>query len=199
MPNSEGNSIIRITDSRYLDEIVALHIDAFRNVFSGQIGGIFLRYYYRSIFEKGMVYGKITDGRLSGFIAGIVDDRLLYDIKYYFWAAFGLLTHVCSPVVIRSLFRHFKRLQAFRDVIIIPELLSIAVRDDMRGKGIGTELINVLDNYFREKHIPFYKVYTDMLYSTGSQLYEKLGFELFREVDLYGLPFRLYVKDLKFK
>jgi GNAT superfamily N-acetyltransferase len=197
MPNSEGNSIIRITDSRYLDEIVALHTDAFRNVFSGQIGEIFLRYYYRSLFEKGMVFGKITDGRLSGFIAGIVDDSLLYDIKYYFWAAFGLLTHVCSPAVIRSLIRHFKRLRAFRDVVIKPELSSIAVRNDMRGRGIGTELIDILDNDFREKHVLSYKVYTDMLYSTGSQLYEKLGFELFREVDLFGLPFRLYIKDLK--
>ncbi len=196
MPNSEGNSIIRITDSRYLDEIVALHTNAFRNVFSGQIGKMFLSNYYRSIFKKGLIYGKITDGRLSGFIAGIADDSMLYNIKYYFWAAFGLLTHVFSIAVIRSLFRHYKRLRAFRDVIIKPELLSVAVRNDMRGKGIGTELINVLDNCFREKHVPFYKVYTDMLYSTGSQLYEKLGFELFREVDLYGLPVRLYIRKL---
>jgi GNAT superfamily N-acetyltransferase len=196
MQSSEGNNIIRLTDSEYLDEIVKLHTDAFRNVLSGQIGKIFLNYFYRSIFKKGFVFGKITNGRLSGFVAGIGDDHTLSDIKYYFWAGFGLLTHIYSPTVIRSLFRHIKRQWSFRDVKIKPELLSIAVRSDMRGKGIGTVLVETLNDCFREKHIPVYKAYTDMLYSTGSRLYKKLSFELIGEANLLGLPFRLYVKHL---
>ncbi|HJX70461.1 MAG TPA: GNAT family N-acetyltransferase [Bacteroidales bacterium] len=196
MQNSEGNNIIRITDSKYLDDIVALHINAFPRVLSGQTGKLFLRSFYQRLFKNGFVLAKITDGRLSGFIAGIADDDLLYDIKYYFWAGFGILTHIYSPAVIRSLFRHMKRQQAFRDIKIKPELLSIAVRDDMRGKGIGISLVNALENCFREKHVRIYKVYTDMLYSTGSRLYDKFGFEFVRDVNLYGLPLRLYVKNL---
>ena len=155
-----------------------------------------LRKYYRRIFKKGFVFGNINDDHLSGFVSGIVDDDSFYDIKYYFWAGFGILTHIYSPKVIRSLFRHIKRQLAFRDIKIKPELLSIAVRDDMKGKGVGTSLINALEDYFREKNVTAYKVYTDMLYSTGSQLYEKLGFDFLREVNLFGLPFRLYVKKI---
>ena len=196
MPESEGKNIVRISDIKYLDEIVALHINAFRSVLSGQTGEFFLRNFYRRIFEKGFVFGNINDDHLSGFVSGIVDDDSFYDIKYYFWAGFGILTHIYSPKVIRSLFRHIKRQLAFRDIKIKPELLSIAVRDDMKGKGVGTSLINALEDYFREKNVTAYKVYTDMLYSTGSQLYEKLGFDFFREVNLFGLPFRLYVKKI---
>ena len=196
MRKSEGENITRIEDIEYLDEIVALHINAFRSVLSGQTGKFFLRNFYKRIFEKGFIFGKITDDHLSGFVSGIVDDDSLYDIKYYFWAGFGILTHIYQPKVIRSLFRHIKRQLAFKDIKIKPELLSIAVRDDMKGKGIGTSVVYTLENYFSERHIKVYKVYTDMIYSTGSQLYEKLGFDLFREVDLFGLPFRLYVKKI---
>ncbi len=197
MQESEGANIIRIEDNRYLDEIITLHINAFRSVLSGQIGGIFLKNYYQRIFRKGIVYARIDENKLSGFVSGIVDDASFYDIKYYFWAGFGILTHIYSPAVIRSLFRHIKRQLTFRDIRIRPELLSIAVRDDMRGRGIGTSLVKTLENHFKERHIDVYKVYTDMLYSTGSQLYEKLGFKLTREVNLFGLPFRLYMKGLK--
>lgn len=197
MQKSEGENIIRIEDIRYLDEIVELHINAFRSVLSGQIGKFFLRSFYKRIFRKGFVFGKITDDRLSGFVSGIVDDGSLYDIKYYFWAGLGIFSHIYSPAVIRSLFRHIKRQVVFRDIKIKSELLSIAVRNDMRGRGIGNSLVKALENHFRERNVEVYKVYTDMLYSTGSQLYEKLGFEFFREVNLFGLPFRLYIKELK--
>ncbi|MBN2213294.1 MAG: GNAT family N-acetyltransferase [Bacteroidales bacterium] len=199
MQKSKGHSIVRITDIKFLDEIVTLHLNAFRSVLSGQTGKHFLKCYYKNILKKGFVFVKITDGRLSGFIAGIEDDDLLYNIKYYFWAGFGIFTHIWSPALIRSLFRHIKRQRAFRDITIKPELLSIAVRDDMRGKGIGTSLVDALEKYFTEKHVQVYKVYTDMQYSKGSQLYEKLGFEFLREVDLFGLPFRLYVRNLNYK
>ncbi len=199
MQNREAENIIRITDIQYLNDIVALHINAFRGVLSGQTGKFFLRNFYRGILKKGFVFGAIADRKLSGFVSGIVDDDSLYDLKYYFCAGFGLLTHIYSPAVIRSLFRHLKRQLVFRDIKIKPELLSIAVRGDMRGQGIGTSLVNALESFFSERHIKAYKVYTDMRYSTGSRLYEKLGFEFFREVNLFGLPFRLYIKNIKRK
>jgi GNAT superfamily N-acetyltransferase len=199
MQNSEQNRIIRITDVKYLDEIVALHMNAFRNVLSGQTGKLFLRHFYKRIFRQGFVFGEISDGRVSGFVAGMTDDNSFYDLKYYFWAGLGILTHIYSPAVIRSLVRHIRRQMAFRDIKIKAELLAIAVREDMRGRGIGISLVNALENHFDEMHIPVYKVYTDMLFSTGSRLYEKLGFEFFREVNLFGLPFRLYIKNIDHK
>lgn len=199
MQESEGENIVRIEDSRYLNEIVELHINAFRSVLSGQIGRFFLRIFYTKVLTKGFVYGKITDDKLAGFISGIVDDGSFYDIKYYFCAGLGVFTHIYSPAVIKSLFRHIKRQLVFRNIHIKSELLSIAVRDDMRGRGIGTSLVKALENHFAERQVSVYKVYTDMLYSTGSQLYEKLGFKLSREVNLFGLPFRLYIKKLNNK
>ena len=195
----EEYKVIRITDERFLDVIVELHLEAFKYVLSGQIGKTFLRKYYKSILDKGFIYGVITKEQIVGFVSGIINESELSDLKYYFWAGFGILSHLFSFTLIRSLFRHFKRLKSFRDVELKSELLSIAVSETMRGKGIGISLVKALEKFFSECKVDSYKVFTDTKYSTGYKLYEKLGFQLFREVDLYGLPFRMYISNINVK
>ena len=196
MQPGNGNNITRLESRLYLDELVKLHSKTFKDVLSGQIGRHFLKYYYKRIIETGIIYAYVKNGSLCGFVSGIKNDDTLYNIKYYFWAGFGVLSHIYSPAVVKSLFRHLKRAKSFSNITIKPELLSIVVREDMRGKGIGISLVSALEKYFREMEVNTYKVYTDTLYSTGMHLYEKLGFKLLREVNLYGLPLRLYFKNL---
>ncbi|MBN1414681.1 MAG: GNAT family N-acetyltransferase [Bacteroidales bacterium] len=197
MQNFPEYNIIRLTESDYLDTIVDLHRDAFKNVLSGQIGRRFLRYYYKTVLKNDVIYACFLGTELAGFISGTENEKRLTTGRYYLHAVTGVLSNFYHPCLYLSLCRHIKRLKAFDDAGIKSELLSVVVHPDYRGKGIGVSLVNELEKYFEEKKVGIYKVYTDTLYSTGYKLYEKLGFVLFKEVNLYGLPFRMYTKTIK--
>lgn len=197
MQNPRQNSITRLTDSGYLDAIVDFHIMAFKNVLSGQIGKLFLKKYYKSILDGGVIYVCLDNkNKLIGFISGIIDESRLITTGYYFYSILGMLTHFYSPALLMCILRHVKRLRSFKEVEIKSELLSVVVADNMRGQGIGQNLVVELEKYFIENQVKNYKVYTDTKYSTGYKLYEKLGFTLYKEVDLYSLSFRMYIKKL---
>ncbi len=170
---------------------------AFRGVLSGQIGRRFLKFYYKRIIEKGVIFAWLDGDTVYGFVSGIDDDKKLNSVSYYIFALKGIIIHFCQSGLYLSLIRHRKRMQSFNRITIRPELLSIAVDEAMRGKGIGMKLVGALEDYFRTRNISAYKVYTDTVFSTGFRLYEKMNFVLEKEVDLYGLPFRLYQKKME--
>ena len=139
----------------------------------------------------------MENDRPVGFISGIDDESRLNTKGLYVRSVAGMLRKFYSPAMMLSVLRHTKRIVQFRKVEIKSELLSVVVDRGCRGKGIGMKLVNTLENYFRAQNIPVYKVYTDMNYSTGYRLYERTGFTLFKEVNLFSLPFRMYFKELE--
>lgn len=189
--------IEKLSDTRYLNQIVKLHVHAFRGVLSGQIGYGFLYNYYKTILRKGCIFAYMNDQKVVGFISGTTDERLLNNFSFYWFAFLGMMIHIFRSSLYLSIRRHIKRLKNFKEINIYSELLSIAVDENQRGKGIGMKLVACLDDYFKSRDVFTYKVYTDTVFSTGYRLYEKLGFRLIKEVDLYNLPFRLYVKELE--
>ena len=193
---TDSESIIHIKNYNYLKEIIELHKNEFSNVLSGQIGILFLKYYYKKIIKIGVIYGHFKNNELTGFISGVINEKKIYSLNYYLYAITGIILHFFEKKFILSLKRHLKRIRLFSDVEIDAELLSIIVKNKFRGQGIGKELIFTLDDYFKQYKVGKYKVYTDMNYSTGYKLYDKLNFELFKEENLFGLKLRMYVKNI---
>ena len=193
--HKEAYKIIPINNLENFNDIVKMHKFAFSNVLSGQIGKKFLKNYYKCIIKKGFIFGCFSNNHLVGFISGIIDEDNLYNIKFYLYAIWGIITHIYSIKVVINLFRYIKRTINLFNENCKSELLSIVVLDDYRGKGIGKQLVKVFDDYMIKNGIEIYKVFTDMEFSSGYWLYDKLGFSLHRELNLFGLTLRMYLSN----
>ncbi|HBH49513.1 MAG TPA: hypothetical protein DDX98_12775 [Bacteroidales bacterium] len=198
MANTGEYQIRLIQNQDDIDTLVLMHKAVFSNVLSGQIGNGFLSYYYQLIIQKGFIYGCYNNDTLLAFISGTLNEKELGGIKFLGKALWGVLTHL-SAKSIASLFRHIKRVYFLKDVTINAELLSIIVKEELRGKGIGNKLLTHFESHLLANHIQTYKVFTDLKYSSGSSFYEKEGFKLYREMNLLGLVTRLYIKKLSIK
>lgn len=196
MKISDNSNIKLVDDDIYINRFVDLHISAFPKVLSGTIGKRFLRSYYRKIIKDGFIIAYINDNGVVGFVSGIIDDKRLYNIQFYFYAILGIISHIYSLNMIICLIRHIIRTIKLTGVAIKSELLSIVVDEKYRGRGIGKELVESLNNYMMKNGVGKYKVFTDMEYSTGHILYDMLGFSLEKELNLIGLTLRMYVKEL---
>ena len=194
--NNDDFKIILIKDKKYLNQIVEMHQLAFSNVLSGLIGNKFLKHYYKLVIEKGFIFGCFVNSKLIGFVSGLTDEKGFYNIRFYLYAIWGIITHIYSIIVIINLLRYIKRTINLFNENCKSELLSIVVLDDYRGKGIGKQLVKVFDDYMIKNDVKIYKVFTDMQFSTGYKLYDKLGFSLHRELNLFGLTLRMYLRRL---
>lgn len=76
------------------------------------------------------------------------------------------------------------------------ELLSIAVSDDSRGKGVGRELLNALESYLREKGVTSYKTVTFSADNDSNAFYKKCGFSFRREIVHHRNVLFEYVKEI---
>lgn len=197
MKINEDSDIRLINNDIYINRLADLHLSAFRELLSGRIGRRYLRCYYRRIIKEGFIYACFEGEKIVGFVSGIENEKRIYNIKYYFCAIIGIITHIYSARMIFSLYRHVLRIIKLTGVKIKSELLSIVVDENSRGKGIGKALVERFNDFMIERKVSRYKVFTDMEYSTGHRLYEKLGFALDRELKLAGLTVRMYVKELK--
>ena len=197
MKINENSNIRLINNDTYINRLVELHLSAFSNLLSGTIGKRFLRFYYKRIIKDGFIFAYIEDNSMLGFVSGIINEKLLYNIRFYFYAILGIITHIYNPDMILCFIRHIFRIIKLKGVEINSELLSIVVDEHYRGKGIGKILVETLNDFMMKNGVIKYKVFTDMKYSTGHLLYDKLGFILEKELCLIGLILRMYVKELK--
>lgn len=195
--NNEDCKIVLIKNTEHLNQIAEIHQLAFSNVLSGTIGKRFLKYYYKRIIEKGFIFVCFIDNHIAGFVSGITDEGKFYNIKFYLYAMWGIITHIYSYKAIINLIRYIKRSINLYTENYTSELLSIVVLDNYRGKGIGKQLVKTFDDFMVKNGIEIYKVFTDMEFSTGYKLYDKLGFSLHRELNLFGLTLRMYLRRLK--
>ncbi len=196
MKRTSDANICLINDNIYINRLANLHLSAFKGLLSGAIGVRFLRFFYHRIIKEGFIFACFEDEQIIGFVTGITDEKRIYNIKYYFCALLGIIAHIYDPRTILRLYRHILRIIKLRDVKIKAELLSIVVDEKSRGRGVGKALVESLNKFMTEKGVSRYKVFTDMKYSTGHRLYDRMGFILDREMNLAGLVLRMYIKEL---
>ena len=77
------------------------------------------------------------------------------------------------------------------------ELLSIAVVEDVRGKGIGSAMVEALVEYFKEREVSTFKVSVDQRLEGADEFYERLGFELKDTIDIYGKKMNIYIYNME--
>ncbi|MEW5804097.1 MAG: GNAT family N-acetyltransferase [bacterium] len=170
-----------------LPQVVDIHIKSFPNFFLTFLGKDFLLLLYKGICNEpdGIILGAFLDDQIEGFIAGVTNQCGFYKrlIKRQKWAfAFASLKALLrcpriAPRLLRALRKPSEAQQASAEAC----LMSIAVRPEYEGKGIGRQLVEAFNQELINRGISSVCLTTDKNHNDRvNQFYQKLGFCLSR-------------------
>jgi SAM-dependent methyltransferase/ribosomal protein S18 acetylase RimI-like enzyme len=193
--------MIRRMEARDAKTISKIHIDALGIGFLSTLGEGFLKTLYegiaRSRFGIGYVY--VEDSQIIGFITGCEDvSKLLKEIYRKKLLKFGktiFLKALRKPGIIRSIYQSF-RYPDLTQTKVKAELLSIAVMEVYRDKGIGKELVEALIKHFKGIGISRFKVSVDQRLLGADEFYKALGFKLIGSMEIYNKKLDIYLYEL---
>jgi SAM-dependent methyltransferase/ribosomal protein S18 acetylase RimI-like enzyme len=193
--------MIRRMEAKDAKIISKIHIDALGIGFLSTLGEEFLKTLYegiaRSRFGIGYVY--VDDSQIVGFITGSEDtSKLLKEIYRKKLLKFGktiFLKALRKPGIIRSIYQSF-RYPDLTQKKVKAELLSIAVIEEYRDKGIGKELVRVLIEHFKGLGISKFKVSVDQRLPGADEFYKALGFKLIGSIEIYNKKLDIYFHEL---
>jgi|GEM_PF-660377 len=146
-------------EQKYIEGAVDMHLMAFGEFFLAQLGRGFLTEYYRQVAGHDLTVGYVAVDdceKVVGAGFAVLDSSKFYkDIARRRWWAFGLQSLwplMKSPKIILRLIRGLKHRGNIPPCDIKPlgALLSLAVRPDCQGQGLGAALMrSVHDEHVR--------------------------------------------------
>ena len=185
--------------------IAKLHQDSIEEGFLSTLGVSFLSVLYKGISEapQSGVIVAIEGGCVLGFISYTSDISKCYRwvISHRFLSlTLRLVPNIFNLAVYKKCFETllypFKhKAESSNDgkaQKARAELLSVAVSDLARGKGIGKMLVTAIDEKFRELGVSEYSVVTHGIDERSNQFYVKCGFQLVRSFQNHGKPMNEY-------
>ena len=204
LPGAEFMNI-RIAQEKDFTDIANLHINSIKTGFLSELGVSFLTKLYKSINnQKGsIVLVSETHESICGFIAGSVNTSHLYKkvlIKDFFIFILPLSKFIFSPNMLLKMYETvaygLNKQSNYRQNSPSAELLSIAVSDSKRGKGIGKELLAALEEYFNKCGVKQYKVVTFSEDKCSNSFYISSEFILTHQFIHHRNLMNLYKKTL---
>lgn len=134
---------------QWLEQVVAVHIDAFRGFFLTQLGPRFLREYYRCIadYPEGILLTEADVDGCVGFVSGFIDPPRFYAalrrrrVRLGVAAALGLLARPQNVPGLMANFRRAGRVARLASAPHTAELSSLAVASSAAGRGVGSTLV----------------------------------------------------------
>ncbi len=133
---------------KYLDDVIMVHLKAFREFFLTFLGERFLRLYYKGILrhERAIKLVYIENDMVKGFVVGTTAPAGFYSsLLKRDWLRFGIasIPAICKkPKSISRLLRALTKGRNTSNDESMAELSSLAVLPDSRCKGIGRDLVN---------------------------------------------------------
>ena len=181
-------SLVKKNDREIVNQIVRIHIQAFKGFFLTFLGEGFLRQLYLGYSEdrnSGIFVARSVDGSILGFLAysndlaGFYKNLIKRRLVLFAW--YSMLVVFKDPKSMKRLLRAFlKPGESVRDERYC-ELASIAVDPDYNSRGIGTLLINELKAEVDFSQRGYITLETDAENNdSANAFYKKNGFELFR-------------------
>ncbi|WP_028043337.1 GNAT family N-acetyltransferase [Candidatus Stoquefichus massiliensis] len=142
--------ILILTDKKYIDEIVHIHLQTFDGFFLTFLGKGFLKQLYLGFMEheNSNIIVALENDKVLGFIAYSEDMSSFYKylvkrkLLYFGWYAF--IAFVKKPTVLIRLLSAFKKSEEVQRPEKYIELASIGVMPTEKGKGIGSQMISYL-------------------------------------------------------
>jgi len=184
-----GDIIVRPANLFEIEDIVRIHLSAFKGFFLPSLGKGFLKKYYTYIlnYKFGILLVGIYKNTLMGFAAGFINPANFYNElrrKKLSMAISIIPSIIRRPNKIRRLLVNFKRTKSFTEDPnmnkAIAELSSIGVYPGIK-KGIGTQLINAFICRAKELGATSIRLTTDTYENEAvNEFYKKHGFVLLR-------------------
>ena len=191
-----------LTPSDY-PKLADVHTSAFSGFFLTSLGTTFLRTYYKSCLkDKTTIACGITDehDNFLGFATGTINSkgyhrRILFDNLFLFLISIGRAV-LARPRILLRLIKNLEKNQKIEDKQDYSELLSIGVRPESKGKGIGEMLFFAFEKEAKERGAAKIALTTDLLNNDKViNFYYKCGLEKFYEFQTY--PNRKMIKMIK--
>jgi ribosomal protein S18 acetylase RimI-like enzyme len=181
-----------------LSVVRQLHCGTFARGIIAGLGGDYVQHYYEAIVDSpsGVLFIARKDGRIVGFLAGTTNRDEFEQTTRLRGTKPRILRRVVtlrlSPVAIIRAIRKRRLIAGCTDRA---ELISIAVSDEARRRGIGLELLSAWIQSLRQQQIDSFIVFTDN--PEGFKFYRKCGAQLlfaFRLGRQTSAAFRLRVR-----
>lgn len=176
-----------------VDNIVEIHLDAFKGFFLTSLGSAFLKFYYTCFVkssetvtmvaeEEGIVYGFSASTKVcKGFNSRLIKSNLF---------AFGMLSLKMLFSSPKSLIRLAKNLtkkgEGVEDNEDYAELYSIGVSKSAQGKGVGKKLLTVSQEILKKEGVRRVSLTTDFDHNEQAVgFYHSMGYETLYEFVTY--------------
>jgi ribosomal protein S18 acetylase RimI-like enzyme len=201
-----------------LQSIAGLHKQGIPTGFLSSLGEVFLAKLYAGIDKAPgscVIVERDESGEVIGFVSGTLSIRRCYRhviTRNLLSLGLRLGLRLLSPHILLRVFETLRYPLTHPPVSPLPfsfkkkggglggwvnaELLSIAVSDSARGKGVGKRLVKALEAFFvRNGHAGPYKVVTWAEDKRSNAFYLGVGFTFCREFEHHGNKMREYRKD----
>ena len=187
-------------------QIANLHSDHIHHGVLPMFGPSFLARLYAelAICPSAGVWAEITEGRVTGFLAGSFDDRSTYRhvLRRAGLPLLKLALPALGPVLLKkgSSLIGYSRRKARASTAAGEsegaELLAIAVDVNLQRSGVGTALVETYEEALTERSIGTYSVTTNSEEIVSNSFYRTRGFVLLGTMPLHDLTVNVYAKNL---
>jgi ribosomal protein S18 acetylase RimI-like enzyme len=170
-----------------LDMLVTIHLASFPGFFLTFLGQDFLALLYQNIQRDldGIVLVAAGNDRIEGFVAGVTRQtgfyRRLVEKHKWAFASATLGAVLRRPTILPRVLRALRRPEDAQQAAAEACLMSIAVRPESQGRGIGKELVEAFCRELAERGAKAVCLTTDRDHNDGvNRFYQKLGFTVGR-------------------
>lgn len=163
--------------------VVNVHLAGFQGFFLTFLGPAFLRELYEAtlVDPSGIGFVAVNDKRICGFVTGTAQPSGFYRrlLKHRWWRfAFASIFPILRrPSIIPRISRAFQMPEKASKKTGRGTLMSIAVLPEMKGKGIGNELVNAFLAEASKQGLKQIDLTTDQFNNDDvNAFYQRLGF-----------------------
>jgi len=172
-------------------QIACLHREGIGAGFLRSLGAPFLSLLYEALIRwpQAVVLTAAEGQKILGFVAGVkANGRFMrfFALRYGARAVWRIFPRLFRLDAFRKIIEVFF-CSSQKGLVVFPqaELLSIAVREDARGRGIGKDLFLGLTAWFQRQGVKNFKIIVGKDLLSAKRFYNTMGCRLAGEVEIH--------------
>ena len=181
-------------DEKTLEAVARLHVENLNQGFLATLGPAFLKEMYRAIDHSVgsvLIVERDENGEVIGFVSGAKGMARIYRrmLRRIHVIPFLLAKQVMNPKKLRRIFEVMRysssgpqqeepsqeQMERALAELPEPELLTIAVAPQARGKGVSERLYRSLEAHFRSRGEPAFRIIVGDALAPAHNFYKKMG------------------------